>query len=224
MLSKDDEELHAQIIKELAWDPSVGHEEIAVAVRDGVVTLSGSVESLAERSAAVRAVERIQGVRAIANDLVVRLPALSERTDTDIAHAAANAIAWNSKIPANQVKARVEDGWVYLEGSVDWHFQRVAAEKSVKNLWGVKGVTNLITVSDGVSASRVKGKIEDAIKRFAEEDARRITVEVAGDGVILRGQVRTWIERQQAENAAWNAGVSRVDNKIEVNPVLSPAL
>jgi osmotically-inducible protein OsmY len=218
MENANDKMVHGNVLDELAFDPRIRHEEIGIVVKDGVVTLSGAIDSNAGRAAAAKAAERVAGVRAVANELQVRLPKNHERNDTEIAHSAVNMLEWAAEVPNERVQIRVEHGWIILQGTVDWHYQRVAAERAVHALLGVKGVSNLIKVQSKVSPDAVKTRIEEAIRRSAEEDAKRVTVESNGTKVILRGRVRTWIERKEAEMAAWNSGVSEVDNRISVGP------
>jgi osmotically-inducible protein OsmY len=215
----DDLSLKKDVEEELQWEPSINAAAIGVAVKDGVVTLTGHVPSYAEKMAAARAAARVTGVKAVANELQVGVPAAEERTDEDIARAVANALTWNTAIPADKVKAQVSRGWVTLEGTVEWYYQKEAAERAVRPIRGVKGVTNNIVVKPTVSAAVVKSQIEAALKRSAEIDAQRITVETRGDTVILRGRVRAWVERQEAERAAWSApGVAKVENYIIIQP------
>jgi osmotically-inducible protein OsmY len=215
----DDTELQQRVIDELAFEPSVNAAHIGVAVKNGIVTLTGHVTSYAEKYAAENAAKRVQGVRAVVNELEVKLPGSSERTDEDIAEAAVAALKANTLVPDDKIKLTVENGWVTLEGEVEWHYQKTAAEDAVRNITGVRGVTNLITVKPNVTPSEIKRKIEDAFKRTAELDASNIQVEVDGGKVVLRGKVRSWAEREAAEREAWSApGVWSVENYIAVEP------
>lgn len=216
-MKKMDVELQRDVIDELRWDPRVGATEIGVAVKEGVVTLTGNVDTNARRYAAIRAAQRVAGVKALAEDLVVKLPSNLLRTDTEIAHAALNALKWNIEVPTDRVKVRVDNGWVILEGQLEWQFERTAAEESVRWLTGVRGVTNLITLKERAFAPDVQRRIEDALKRNAEVDAKHIRVDATNGKVTLRGTVRSWIERQDAEQAAWAApGVVQVEDLITV--------
>ena len=213
----DDLTIKKEVEAELQWEPSLNAASIGVAVKDGIVTLTGRVSSYAEKMAAARAAARVSGVKAVANDIEIRLLPSDERTDEDIARAVANALAWNTSVPADGIKALVSDGWVTLEGAVEWYYQKEAAERAVRYLRGVKGVSNNIVVKPTVSANVVKAQIEAALKRSAELDAQRITVETRGDTVILRGTVRSWAERQEAERAAWaTPGVAVLENHITI--------
>lgn len=215
---KTDKQLQVDVIEELRWDPSVSDEEIGVAAKDGVVTLSGSVDSYAKKAAAERAAERVSGAKAVAQELKVKVPGAWERTDTDIAHSATLNLRWHAEVPAEKIKIDVENGWLTLQGSVDWNYQKAAAESAVRTLIGVRGVINEIKIAPRVSAGSVRDKIEAALKRSAELDATKVQVEAADHKVTLSGTVRSWVERQDAERAAWNAkGVSQVDNRLTIS-------
>jgi osmotically-inducible protein OsmY len=214
---RSDAQLQRDVMDELRWDPAVGQSEIGLAVKDGVVTLSGEVETFAKRFAAMKAVERVAGVRAVAGDIHVHIPAAAVKTDTEIAHAAATALDWDVEVPVPAVKARVQNGWVWLEGSVDWQYQRLAAERAVQYLAGVKGVTNVIRISPQASVPDVKRRIEHALKRSAEVEAHNIIVDAVDGTVTLRGTVHSYNERIDAEKAAWSApGVRAVKDDLAV--------
>jgi osmotically-inducible protein OsmY len=206
------------VLLELKWDPKISSaSDIAVAVKDGVVTLSGFVPSFWEKDAAEKAVKRVYGVRGIANDIEVKL--FWQRTDPEIARDAVRELESHVSIPADRIKVTVKDGWVTLEGTVDWEYQKSLAQSAMKKLKGVSGVTNKIQVTPKASAAEVKSKIEEALRRSAELDARRITVEIEGSTVKLYGSVSSWAERDEAERAAWSApGTTMVENHILVNP------
>lgn len=215
---KTDAQLQHDVVDELRWDPAVSSAEIGVAAQNGVVTLSGSIDSYAKKYAAIRATERVTGMRAIADELDVILPASHKRTDADIAHAVVSTLKWDVQVPDDKVTARVDDGWVWLEGEVEWQYQSVAAERAIRNLTGVRGVTNLLHIQSRSMIPDVTQRIETALKRHAELDAQQIRVEARDGRVTLRGKVRSWAERQDAELAAWSApGVTNVDDELLVH-------
>ena len=219
-----DLELKKNVESELNWEPSINAAEIGVAVKDGIATLTGHVQSYWQKIAAERAASRVSGVKAVVNQLEIRLPSSSERTDEDLARAALNALTWSISVPADRIKVKVSKGWITLEGTVEWQYQKAAAERAVRDLVGVRGVVNLVDVKPQASPVEVKAAIEAALKRSAEVDANHIKVETDGDKVILRGTVRSWAEREEAERAAWRSpGVRFVDNRIAVGPLAAVA-
>jgi osmotically-inducible protein OsmY len=214
-----DSQLRQDIIDELEFEPIVSGEHIAVAVDKNVVTLGGHVNSYAEKLAAIAAVRRIKGVHAIAENIEVRYPCQNKTADDQIAKRAIDIISWDIHIPAGSVDVLVQDsGWVTLSGTVDWYYQRRAAEDDVRKLSGVRGVTNEITIKPVVDTSNLKSKIESALKRHAEVEAKAIRVTVKnGSKVVLEGMVDNWDERRAVENAAWSAaGVSFVDDRLTI--------
>lgn len=216
-MMKTNSEVQADVLAELEYEPTVDPGEIGVGAKDGIVTLSGNVRSLTEKWSAVRATERVQGVRAVVDEMRVQLPSTYERTDEDIARAVVRALEWDVFVPDDRVHVHVENGFVILKGTVDHKHQQIAVENAVRNLIGVKGITDHIKVKPVISPWEVKIKIENAIRRAAEVDAETIDVEVRGEKVVLRGNVRSWVERSEAERAAWSApGVAEVEDKLLV--------
>lgn len=214
---KTDAEIRRDVESELQWDPSIDDKKIGVIVNGGVVTLTGQVAHYAGKCAAEDITKRVNGVRAIANDIQVSIPVFGIRTDTEIAEAAANSLRWNFSLADTQLKPVVKDGWVTLSGKVTFGFQRNSAATAVRNLNGVNGVTNDIVVTATVKGTDVKQKIEDAFKRHAILDAKDIEVKVDNSTVTLKGHVHTWQEHADADRAAWAApGVAYVENRLVI--------
>lgn len=215
---KTDTQLQKDVIDELQRDPSIRHSEIGVSAKDGVITLSGKVDSYADKHAAEHAAERVAGVRAVAEDLAIRVPDSYARSDTELAHAVVSALEWHTQVPDDKVTTKVENGWITLGGSLEWKYQKDAAERALRYLTGVKGVSNLIQIKPKtVSTLDVSRKIKAALHRSVERDAERITVEAADGRVTLKGTVRSLAERLDAESAAWSApGVTNVDDRIAI--------
>jgi osmotically-inducible protein OsmY len=219
-MQRSDSEIEKDVLDELRWDPALKDDDVAVSVRDGVVTLAGFATSYADKWRAERVVSRVKGVRAIANDLQVKLPVASQRPDPDIARAAIDALKWDVVVPSDRITVKIENGWVTLEGEVEYYFQRQAAERDIRNLTGVKGVTNLITVRLTTPAPQdIKQRIKEALQRNAQLDAEHIIVEVERNKAVLRGTVRSYAEWRDAEMAARNApGIAEVDNRLTIEP------
>src|ERR1700733_1753604 len=215
----DDTQLQSSVLAELKWRPSVDSAHIGVTADDGIVTLTGQVQHYTEKLAAENAAKEVLGVRGIANDIKVEPEGSLKQSDKDIAAAAIGALKWDFEVPDGRVKVVVNDGWVTLDGTVDWQFQRDAADRCVRYLRGVVGVTNEISIKPSAKWIDVKIKIEDAFRRNADLDARRISVVTSDGRVTLTGTVRTWSERDAAVSSAWAApGVTRVEDDLVISP------
>jgi osmotically-inducible protein OsmY len=217
-MTKTDAQLHADVAEELNCDPSLDTSKIAVAVHDGIVTLNGSVPSYWQKIEAENAVKRVTGVRGIANDLTVDVPATHRRDDTDIARAAADALSWHSDLPRD-LKVVVNNGWITLSGAVNWNFQKEEAERAVKYLSGVKGVTNSIQIKAIPKIEDVRERIKKELERTVDQEANRISISTSNGHVTLTGTVHSWVERDAARRAAWSVpGVEDVENLLAVAP------
>lgn len=215
---KIDVEIQKNVMEELKWEPFLNATEIGVAVKDGVVTLSGIVETYSKKRAAENAAKRVAGVKAVAEEIEVKLFATSIKNDTEIARRIVDSLKWHSAVQEDKIKVKVENGWVTLEGEVDWGFQKIAAKNTIENLTGVKGISNLITVKPSVTAKDIKQKIVSAFHRSAAIDAEKIQIDVQGNKAILSGKVRSWAEKKETQNAAWKApGITYVENELEID-------
>jgi osmotically-inducible protein OsmY len=214
---KTDENIRVDVENELRWDPSVDEKGILIKVENGVVSLQGTVPHFSDRWTAEQVTKRVAGVRAIANDIEVKIPNSGERSDSEIAAAAVNALKWHFALESSDIQAVVKQGWITLSGHVSYGYQRTVAESAVRYLLGVKGVINDIEVRPEVKAKDVKQKIQSAFQRQASLDAKDIKVNVDESAVVLQGTVHSWREKDDAAIAAWAApGVSKVENKIQV--------
>lgn len=214
---KTDSQLKTDVEAELKWDPRVNANEVGVAVKHGVITLTGTVDSYSKRYSAEEAAHRVRGVKAVANDIELRLLESTARNDSDIAGAAVHALEWDAMVNVEDLDVTVSKGWITLKGTVNWPFEKHDAERVVQRLTGVRGVSNLLTIKPRLAASDLKRNIEQAIVRTAQTDASHIQVAVDGSKVVLTGNVSIFAEKQAAERTAWAAaGVTAVDNRITV--------
>jgi osmotically-inducible protein OsmY len=214
---KTDAQLKSDVTRELEWDPSINATNVGVAVKNGVVTLTGHLETYAEKYAVERIVQRVQGVQALAVELDVKLAPGHKRSDSEIAEAAEAALKWNSEVPNDRIQLRVEKGWITLKGEVEWDFQRRAAARAVQPLIGVVGVDNDIRLKVHATPADIATRIRDALERHALDESKRIEVTVSGTKAILRGAVHSWAERAAAQGAAWSApGIVSVENDLKV--------
>ncbi len=214
-----DHQLRQDVLDELEFEPRVNATHIGVGANAGVITLTGFVSSYGEKLAAERATRRVKGVKAIAEEIEVRLPSDKKSSDDEIAGRAVDILKWRVGLPANRISVKVEKGIVTLTGDVDWRFQKAEAEAAIHNLTGVAGVANLIRVYSPVQLPEVREKIQKALHRNADLDASRITVQIDGGKVVLGGKVHAWYERDIAERAAWSApGVTEVQDHIQIEP------
>jgi osmotically-inducible protein OsmY len=214
---KTDAQLKKDVSAEFEWDPSINASHVGVAVDNGVVTLTGHLNTFAEKYAIERAVQRVQGVKAIAVELDVKLEPGHKRSDSEIATAVQSALLWHALIPAERLQVKVDKGWVTLNGELDWEYQRGSAERAVRNLTGVVGVSNAITLKPSVTPGNVTNRIRDALTRHAEREAKHIEVMTSGSTVTLHGMVDSWAERNTVIGAAWSApGVSSVVDELKV--------
>jgi osmotically-inducible protein OsmY len=218
---KTDDELQQDVMAELSWDPQLidVHAQLGVAAKNGVVTISGLVDSYNKKLAVEKAAQRVKGVRVVASDVEVKLGPLGAKTDTEIGEAVRAALAWNSAVTQDMIQIKVDNGWVYLEGEVEWAFQRATVQKSIEDLSFVVGITNNIKIKDKkIDVAVVKTQISNAFQRNAAIDANAIRIEASGSNVTLYGTVRSWSEKKEAEKVAWSSpGVTSVDNQIRID-------
>lgn len=215
--TKTDTTLKQDILDELEWDPGIDAARVGVIVKNAVVTLSGKVNTYAEKVMAEKAAKRVYGVRAVVQDIEVKPAGNMQYKDQDIAAAAIHSLRWNTNVPDERIKLKVEDGWITLDGTVDWNYQKNAAKSAVQNLAGVRGVINIINVKTAIEPYNLKERIKKAFERNAQIDAGNVDVKVEERKVVLSGHVQSWAEKRQAREAAWSApGVAEVEGHIEI--------
>jgi osmotically-inducible protein OsmY len=218
---KTNDELQNDVMAELKWDPQLKevYTQIGVSTKDGVVTLSGLVNTYNKKRAAEHAAQRVQGVKVVASDIEVKIGAFGAKSDTEIAEIVKNALRYNSAVNDDKIEVKVDNGWVFLEGEAEWEYQRTSAKNSVENLSGVRGVSNNISLKPkDIDIKEIKRKISDAFHRSATVDAASVQLEISGSKATLRGRVSSWIERDEAERIAWSSpGIYTVDNQIWID-------
>ena len=215
---KTDFEIQKDVMDELKYEPILNAAEIGVAVKNGIVTLSGTIDTHSKKIAAENAAKRVAGVKAVAEDIEVKLTTFGKKNDAEIAQTVVNALKWHSAMQDHKIQVKVEDGWVTLEGNVEWEFQKNAARIMVENLSGIVGISNLIKITPKLSSKEIKQKISAAFHRSATIDSEKIYIESIGNKIILTGKVSSWAEKKDAENAAWAApGVGSVENKLLID-------
>jgi len=216
---RTDNQLQQDVMDELSWDPILQSSEIGVAVKNGVVTLSGQVNSYSKKMAAENAAKRVKDVKAVAVDVEVHISSDSKRTDTDIANAAVNALKWSSFVPDDHIKLKVDDGWITIEGEVEWQFQKESASSAIRNLIGVKGISNQVKVKPSITPVVVRDVIKKALERSADIEAQEINIITDGGTVVLKGKVRSWSERNEVQRAVWSApGITDVKDELVIAP------
>ncbi|WP_213521972.1 BON domain-containing protein [Nonlabens sp.] len=214
---KSDATIKEDVLAELAWQPNIDETQVGVVVDKGVVTLTGTVDNYAKKRAAERAVKSVSGVRAVAENIQVKYGSNYKKTDQEIAKAAADSLKWDSSVSEDDIEIKVENGWIYLSGEVEWNYQKIAAKRAVQNLLGVRGVSNTISIKQEVEPLDIKEKITKAFERMAQVDAKNISVDVEGHKVKLRGKVHSISEKNEARKTAYFApGVFEVENELEV--------